>query len=79
MNIILTSLMMKCLLCKVEEEEQEEDEEEDELGGLFKVLKKKEQKNNPSLEANMTDSSKSVPNKFQAWELEEVGQGLGRL
>lgn len=48
------------------------------MGGLFKVLKQKEQKKNPNLEADMTDSSKCVPNKFQAWELEEVGQGSGR-
>lgn len=56
------------------EEDKEGEEEDDELGGLFKVLKKKDEKNNPNISANMTDSSKCVPDKLQSWELEEVGQ-----
>lgn len=56
------------------EEDKEGEEEDDELGGLFKVLKKKDEKNNPNVSANMTDSSKCVPDKLQSWELEEVGQ-----
>ena len=55
--------------------EDKEVDEEDELGGLFKVLKKKDEKNNPQSSANLTDSSKCVPDKLQNWELEEVGQG----
>lgn len=38
------------------------------------MLKKKDEKNNPNVSANMTDSSKCVPDKLQSWELEEVGQ-----
>lgn len=60
----------KLIYGKVEEEK--EGEEEDELGGLFKVLKKKDEKNNPNVSANMTDSSKCVPDKLQSWELEEI-------
>lgn len=56
------------------EEDKEGEEEDDELGGLFKVLKNKDEKNNPNVSANMTDSSKCVPDKLQSWELEEVGQ-----
>lgn len=44
------------------------------MGGLFKVLKKKDEKNNPNVSANLTDSSKCVPDKLQSWELEEVDQ-----
>uniref|UniRef100_K1QDX9 Ribosome biogenesis protein BMS1-like protein n=1 Tax=Magallana gigas TaxID=29159 RepID=K1QDX9_MAGGI len=54
------------------EEDKEGEEEDDELGGLFKVLKKKDEKNNPNVSANMTDSSKCVPDKLQSWELEEI-------
>ncbi|XP_011456491.3 ribosome biogenesis protein BMS1 homolog [Magallana gigas] len=54
------------------EEDKEGEEEDDELGGLFKVLKKKDEKNNPNISANMTDSSKCVPDKLQSWELEEI-------
>lgn len=54
------------------EEDKEGEEEDDELGGLFKVLKKKDEKNNPNVSANLTDSSKCVPDKLQSWELEEI-------
>nr|XP_022318488.1 ribosome biogenesis protein BMS1 homolog [Crassostrea virginica] len=54
------------------EVEDKEEDEEDELGGLFKVLKKKDEKNNPQSSANLTDSSKCVPDTLQNWELEEI-------
>lgn len=54
------------------EEDKEGEEEDDELGGLFKVLKKKDEKNNPNVSANLTDSSKCVPDKLQSWEQEEI-------
>lgn len=55
------------------EEDKEGEEEDDELGGLFKVLKQKDEKNNLNVLVNMIDSSKCVFDKFQSWELEEVG------
>lgn len=46
------------------EEDKEGEEEDDELGGLFKVLKKKDEKNNFNILVNMIDSSKCVFDKF---------------
>lgn len=46
------------------EEDKEGEEEDDDLGGLFKVLKKKDEKNNFNVLVNMIDSLKCVFDKF---------------
>ncbi|XP_060080432.1 ribosome biogenesis protein BMS1 homolog [Ylistrum balloti] len=54
-------------------EEEKNDDDDDELGGLFKVLKRKqEKKTDERLSINKTDCSRFFIQTVQDWDLEEV-------
>ncbi|OWF49820.1 Ribosome biogenesis protein BMS1-like [Mizuhopecten yessoensis] len=54
-------------------EAEDNNDEDDELGGLFKVLnKKQEKKNDERLSINKTDCSRFFVQHMQDWDLEEV-------
>ena len=54
-------------------EEAADSEEDDELGGLFKILKKKSERERPDHQAmNQPDSSRPGAGRLQDWDLQEV-------
>ena len=64
---------LSLLLAVADNDEAADSEEDDELGGLFKILKKKSERERPDHQAmNQTDSSRPGAGRLQDWDLQEV-------